>query len=518
MKKFFCSIGKGITRHKGRSIFILVLLVVAVVAIIVITNRMNSQKPTMTKVRQNSISLSKMDLTSSVSATGTIESADTATVSAAVNNVEITEVKVSEGDAVKAGDTLVVFDEEDLQESYQDAVENLADVKSQNATELSTAKKKLEDAKETYETGKTRGASSVATAKTEYKEAKETVSTLKKQINSESNQEAKAKLQEELTKAEQEEKQAKTSYENAVAERDNTNKQNKSNVDSAKTAITTTENNNKKSLKEAQRSVDDAKKSLEACSVTAPIDGTVTAVGVSKGDTYSGGDMFEISDCVNLQVSTSVDEYDINKVKEGQKVVILTDATEEDEIEGEITFVAPAAGSSSLSSSGSGTSSQSMAGAGTSGSTSTSSGYSVIMKIKTVDERLKIGMTAKCSIILEEAADVFAVPYDAIHTNSNNDNVIYVVDTSGQREVAVTKGMESDYYVEISGDELQEGMQVMIPSDATSESSGTDSSQTGKSMIPGMDAGMSGGRGNKPYGGGMSGKPSSGMTGAPGGN
>ncbi len=86
-----------------------------------------------------------------------------------------------------------------------------------------------------------------------------------------------------------------------------------------------------------------------------------------------------------------------------------------------------------------------------------------------------MGMTARCSIILEEAKDVFAVPYDAIHENQDGTNVIYVEempdqdvqereiteesgntqDSNGYKEIEVTKGMESDYYVEISGDGFQ---------------------------------------------------------------
>lgn len=265
MKKCFLSIGRGIVQHKGRSLLILVLLIAAITGLLVFVNPAKSQKQTVPGARVNSVALSKMDLNSSVSATGTIESTDTVTVSASVNNVEIASVKVSEGDTVKKGDTLAVFDKEDYREAYEDAVENLADVKSQNATELSSAEKKLSDARETYELGKTRGNQSVTAAKSSYTAAKKTVSTLRAQIKKENNPEAKAKLQEELTKAAQEETQAKTSYENAVNERDNTNRQNASNVDSAKTAVTTTENNNKKGLKEAQRSVKEAKKNLNAC-------------------------------------------------------------------------------------------------------------------------------------------------------------------------------------------------------------------------------------------------------------
>lgn len=226
--------------------------------------------------------------------------------------------------------------------------------------------------------------------------------------------------------------------------------------------------------------------------------------------------MFAISDCKHLQVTTTVEEYDINKIKKGQKVIMLTDATDEDEIEGEVTFAALTAGSSSLNSSGSGNTSQTQSGGSSSGSSSgTSSGYSVKICIKKADERLRIGMTAKCSIVLEEVTDVFAVPYDAIHENTNGENVIYAMDTFGKKEVVVTKGMESDYYVEISGDDLQEGMQVMIPSDATSESKEKGDASTEKDGMPGMNGGMRSGRDNSFSGDKMPGGPGGGM---PGGN
>lgn len=211
-------------------------------------------------------------------------------------------------------------------------------------------------------------------------------------------------------------------------------------------------------------------------------------------------------------VSTSVDEYDISDVSVGQRVVILTEATGEDEIEGEITFVAPTTGSSSLSS---GTQSGDSGGAGsssTSGTSTSGSGYEVKIAVKTNDERLKMGLTAKCSIILEEADNVYAVPYDAVHENSDGTTVVYVSEGNGEsvssREVLVTKGMESDYYVEITGEELADGMQIIIPTDATSSSSEGSSTENSFGMFGGSMTGGNGGqmRGNKP----------SGMGGAPG--
>lgn len=486
MKKWF-------KKHKKGTIILSVVVVAAIAAAVILPKTLLKGKESTQKMqaKQNTIQLSKMDLTSSISATGTLESANSKTVSASVSNVKIKKVLVSEGDTVKKGQSLVTFDESELQTTLSDAKESLSDTITQNASQLKSAKRKLRDAKETYTTQKKKLQKEVASAKKTYEAAKKAVSQ--------------AKNAQEKTKANQTLQQAKSAYEQAVSQQTSSNKQNKESIENAKESVTTTENSNKKSLKEAQKSVDDATEALENCAITAPISGTVTAVGVEAGDTYSGGDMFEISDCSKFQVSTTVSEYDIANVKKGQKVVILTDATDDTEIQGEITYVALTTGSSlsssSSSSSGNGATAQSSAGGGSSSSSSSSSGYEVTIKVKDSNDKLRVGMTAKCSIILKEAKDVYAVPYDAIHTNNSGDSVIYVQDGTSKKEVTVTKGMESDYYVAVSGDDLSEGLNVIIPSDSTSSSSSKDSSDSSglSGMLGGGGGNMGGGA---PSGGG----------------
>ena len=225
--------------------------------------------------------------------------------------------------------------------------------------------------------------------------------------------------------------------------------------------------NRTKNVKEAQKLVEEAQENLEQCAVKAAMDGLVTAVNVSEGDSYSGGSLIQIEDTSAYTVSTTVDEYDISDVKKGQKVVILTEATGDDELEGEISFVAPSTSSSSVSSV-----TDSEAPSGNSGnSSSDSSGYEVKITLKSSDDRLKLGMTAKCSIILEEAENVLAVPYDAVKQTKDGNTITVIEENSGsQKEISVTPGMESDYYVEVQGSDLQEGMQVVIPSDETDTS------------------------------------------------
>ena len=493
MKKWF-------KKHKKGTIILSVVVLAAIAAAVILPKTLLKGKGSTQKMqaKQNTIQLSKMDLTSSISATGTLESANSKTVSASVSNFKIKKVLVSEGDTVKKGQSLVTFDESELQTTLSDAKESLSDTITQNASQLKSAKRKLSDAKETYTTQKKKLQKEVASAKKTYEAAKKAVSQ--------------AKNEQEKTKANQTLQQAKSAYEQAVSQQTRSNKQNKESIENAKESVTTTENSNKKSLKEAQKSVDDATEALENCVITAPISGTITAVGVEAGDTYSGGDMFEISDCSKFQVSTTVSEYDIANVKKGQKVVILTDATDDTEIQGEITYVALTTGSSlsssSSSSSGNGATAQSSAGGGSSSSSSSSSGYEVTIKVKDSNDKLRVGMTAKCSIILKEAKDVYAVPYDAIHTNNSGDSVIYVQDGTSKKEVTVTKGMESDYYVAVSGDGLSEGLKVIIPSDSTSSSSSKDSSDSsGLSGMLGGGGGQGGGNmgGGAPSGGGPGG-------------
>ncbi len=480
-------------KHRVLVVVFIVIILIGIAAAIFLPRIVGAEQVPERLVKENTVQLTKMDLTSSISATGTIESAATKTVSANVNGVEVKSVKVKEGDAVKKGQTLLTFDKSDLEEALQEAKENLSEVTVQTANELRQAKRKVSEAQETYTSQKEKLANNVSEAKEEYEASKKAVST--------------ARTAAEKQKAQETLKQTESAYEQAKSEQESTNKQNKSNIQTAKDSVTTAQNNKKKSLREAEKTVEEAEKTLEECSVTAPMDGVVTAIDAEVGDTYSGGAMLEISDCMDLLVSTTVSEYDIAKVKKGLKVVILTDATEDTELEGTITYVAMTTGSTLDSGSSSGnTGNNTSMSTGTS-SSSSSTGYEVRIQIKEKNDNIRIGMTAKCSIVLEEAADVYAVPYDAIHTNSNGGNVIYVKDSSSgsRKEVTVTKGMESDYYVEVSGSDLSEGLQVIIPSDETSAGSSANKAEKNSGALDGLipDSGSRGNHSDK--GGGFGG-------------
>lgn len=483
--------------HKKAGICIVIILVLAATVAAGISLLMKPDRIAEGSTRQNAIRLSKMNLTKSVSATGTLESSKSKAVTANVNNIVVKKVLAVAGDSVKKGDTLVTFDESNLKDAMAEAEENLEDARSEANRSIASAQKKVSDAQETFAEEKTKLARKVSEAKSEKTKAKKEVSKIQKQLAAAKDANEKAKLSEQLTKARETVKQADSAYENALENQSASNKQNQTGVENAKEALETAQRNGDKSIKEAKRQLKEAGKNLAECSVTAPMDGTVTSVSVEEGTAYAGGTMMQIEDVHSFVVTSSVDEYDISNVETGQKVVILTEATGEEELEGEITFVAPSIGTSQTQQTGS----------GSMGSVSSdSSGYEIKIQVNSSNDALKLGMTAKCSIILEEAEDVFAVPYDAVHTNKDGTKVVYVQEggstsdnqlvgqadggndrpaqpdgtesdsdgkdtSSGYREITVTTGMESDYYVEVSGDGLEEGMRILIPTDETVSSS-----------------------------------------------
>ena len=346
MKSFF-------KLHRKATVCAAVVLVLAVTAAIAMPRLFKPDNIAQGSAKPNAIRLSKMNLAKSVSATGTLESSNSKTVTANVNNISVKKVLVTAGDAVKKGDELVVFDESDLKDAAEEAQQNLEDARSEAARSVLSARNKLSDAQETFAEEKAKQEKKAAEAKSEKSRAEKQVSKLKRQFAAAGDANERAKLSEQLAKAEEAKKQADTAYENALESQSASNKQNQSGIESAKEALETAQRNGEKSIKEAKRQQKQAKKSLAQCFVIAPMDGTVTSVSVEEGAVYTGGAIMQIEDITSFVVSSSVDEYDISSVKKGQKVVILTEAAGEEELEGEITFVAPVMGSSQTQQAGS---------------------------------------------------------------------------------------------------------------------------------------------------------------------
>ena len=91
--------------------------------------------------------------------------------------------------------------------------------------------------------------------------------------------------------------------------------------------------------------------------------------------------------------------------------------------------------------------------------------YAVKVSVDDATGALRLGMTAKAKVLLEEKKGVFSVPLDAVGTDEDGEAVVYQKNTDAEGNVTftpvpVTTGMETDLSVEVSGEGLTEGMEL----------------------------------------------------------
>jgi RND family efflux transporter MFP subunit len=194
------------------------------------------------------------------------------------------------------------------------------------------------------------------------------------------------------------------------------------------------------------------KKTLDDCTIKAPIDGTVTAVYAVEGNSGAGL-LFVIEDTDNLKIVSSVKEYDISFIDEGQSVIIKSDSIDKKtEYNGLIAKVAPTTDK------------------GADGNDAKTGSFKVDVAVSSPDTDLLIGMTTKLTVITAEKENAFAVKYEAVVTKDDGTTVIYAAEKSGNgyiaKEIPVQTGIESNFEIEIISDQLKEGMIILTNTDS----------------------------------------------------
>ena len=261
----------------------------------------------------------------------------------------------------------------------------------------------------------------------------------------------------------------KEALESATQLRDDTVRTTNQSIAARKDSVATTGINTESSKRSAESTVESIEDQITDCEVKSPVDGIITAINVVEGESYAGGAIVTIEDTSSYEVTAYIDEYDISKVKVGQEVKIKTNGTGDTELKGVVKTVSPRAERGL-----------------------TSVQYKVIVSVLTSCDDLRLDMTAKLNIVLEEKKGVLSVPYEAIQVDEKGYFYGEVLDSGNpvdfsgvsdgtmtakqlkelqktdtkyeSHKVIVTKGLESDYYVEIFSDELTAGTTVVIPS------------------------------------------------------
>jgi len=186
------------------------------------------------------------------------------------------------------------------------------------------------------------------------------------------------------------------------------------------------------------------------------------------GEKCTSSNYIEVKYLDTLNLNLSINEAEIQGVKEGQEVEITLTADETKTYTGKISKI------------------DSIGTYASSGST-----FTAIVEFEN-DGDIKLGMTASCTIILEEAKDVISVPISAVQETDKSKYVICVNEDGTTKNIEVKTGIANDNYVEITSG-LTGGEKVQVIQTTTTSSGRNNKSNN--NMLGGQ--GIKGNRGEQ---------------------
>ncbi len=517
-------------KQKRRKKRIIWLIVLAVIAALVFWLYFGAIKPAKEKAQEmfgqmneTTDTIEKRDIVQSISTTGMLEANEVRTLTSRAKDTTIDSVMAEVGDHVNKGDTMVIFSTETINKTIEQLKEDLSESKR-----IQSIESKANDRSYLY---------SYTSQANDLYNSSEKVETALKNLYEACDGYGKAKraLQEKrdegvpedqlqsyisaVNSAYQAEQQAQAAYDAAVeaqAQLAGASGNNLTKADEDHEIAAIKAGDQARSL---SRQIEDYQDKLDNYIITAPISGIVTKVAVEEGNGFEGGTVMVIQDTDSFKISAKINEYDIPDVKLGQHVIIRTDATRDDKLDGYVSFIAPA---STATTAGTGVNASGTGTAAATASAGTDAEYEVTITVTTKDERLRIGMSAKLNIIIDQVSGVLTVPYDAIQTNADGENYVTVIEgdaagaaassapagadedargtgeggpvlqitggpedeakdkpdkkgagmglggknappSDNRRDIIVTIGMQGDYYTQVISDQLKPGMTVVIP-------------------------------------------------------
>jgi RND family efflux transporter MFP subunit len=397
-----------------RKMFIMIGVALIVVLFVGAAAVKASQKKQDTGDIVKTAAIAKQDIEAHILTSGEVVSIEKRDIVADVSE-KIEEILVKEGDQVEAGQALVKLASDDLEYQMREAEirlamekDNLQQMTNESYTEmeisLSNAEIKHQDAQTAYDNNK-KLYESGAVSKSELDKAK---STLDQNYN-----------------------------DYLLAKR---------NLENAKTGSKLTAQEKQVNLSEL--AVEKLQTQLEKYTVKSPIAGKVTNLNGVVGSLPSENtSIMSIVNTNNLEIVTNISEYDIHKIALGQKVKITGDAFEGKEYKGIVKYIDSTAFSNS-----------------------TGQGKETVVKVKIEvidkDTALKPGFSASVDILTESKKGALVIPYEAIFTRKNGEQVIFTIEEGKAKEHIIKTGIESDLAVEVMGQGLKEkDLVIMNPTE-----------------------------------------------------
>lgn len=186
----------------------------------------------------------------------------------------------------------------------------------------------------------------------------------------------------------------------------------------------------------AEQTLTAASEALSYCTVTSPIDGYITSVNVSAGSLASQAmPAVTVADVSGLEINTTVSEYLINKVKQGDIVDIYVKTLSDKPFKGTITAVSPAPAVGILT-------------------------YPITIELDDPDDVVKAGMFAEVQIVSDKKEGVLCIPSDAVFIKEGEPKVA-VLNGNIPTLITVKTGLDNGTMVEIQSG-LNEGDTIVV--------------------------------------------------------
>jgi RND family efflux transporter MFP subunit len=195
----------------------------------------------------------------------------------------------------------------------------------------------------------------------------------------------------------------------------------------------------------AQKKMQLVQDKLTKTKVHAPTDGTVLTVPVVEGQVAiaaasvnSGTALMSIANLSKLIVETHVNQVDISKLTLKQEVKLLAESLKEDEMQADITFIAPVATIRNGI-----------------------KGFTVQAAINRPTTRLRPGMTVQMTIPIAHAGDAVSVPVSAVFKGTGTSRVVYVRTGKKTEKRLVKIGISNTESAEILQG-VREGEEILL--------------------------------------------------------
>lgn len=214
-------------------------------------------------------------------------------------------------------------------------------------------------------------------------------------------------------------------------------------------------------IDQAKISVDSAKLDLSYTTITAPMDGVVVYVAVEVGQTVNASQttptIVEIADLDTMKVKAQISEADVIHVTAGQPVYFTILGDSDNKIEGTLASIEP--GPTTMDGDDNDMTSDD----------STAVYYNGIFNVANPNHKLRIGMTAEVSIVLNQAKNALLVPAQVLTDKQGNQATVPILVNGQIQYKRVETGLNNRVNVEIkSGLSVNDNVVLGAPSQTSS--------------------------------------------------